>query len=127
MVSHLSTFSSKVAHNAAFWTVLLIVGIEFFGGRKLADTVDVHQVDRLCERIERDRFDAPVVVLGDSVAEGAFREREADATRFAILPSNQAIEATGAETVYVTHGYTEVFSRYLKEKGYDARVVKAKH
>ena len=95
MVSHLSTFSSKVAHNAAFWTVLLIVGIEFFGGRKLADTVDVHQVDRLCERIERDRFDAPVVVLGDSVAEGAFREREADTTRFAILASNQAIEATG--------------------------------
>lgn len=95
MASRLSTFSSEAVRNAAFWTVLLIAGIEFFGGRKLADEVDVHQVDRLCERIERDRFNAPVVVLGDSVAEGAFREREVDMTRFAILPSNQAIEATG--------------------------------
>ncbi|MCP4121921.1 MAG: ligase-associated DNA damage response exonuclease [Bacteroidetes bacterium] len=39
---------------------------------------------------------------------------------------NQAIEATGAERVYVTHGYTEIFSRWLKEKGYDARVVKTR-
>ncbi|MEL6673587.1 MAG: ligase-associated DNA damage response exonuclease [Bacteroidota bacterium] len=37
---------------------------------------------------------------------------------------NQAIEATGAEHVYVTHGYTEIFSRWLREKGLDAQVVK---
>lgn len=36
---------------------------------------------------------------------------------------NAAIEATGAETVYVTHGYTDIFSRWLSEKGYDARTV----
>ena len=33
---------------------------------------------------------------------------------------NQAIEATGAQHIYVTHGYTNVFSRWLREKGYDA-------
>lgn len=35
-----------------------------------------------------------------------------------------AIAATGAENILVTHGYTEVFSRYLSEKGYAAQVVK---
>lgn len=33
---------------------------------------------------------------------------------------NKAIEATGAEKVYVTHGYTDVLVRYLREKGMDA-------
>lgn len=32
-----------------------------------------------------------------------------------------AIEATGAEKVICTHGYTEIFSKYLREQGYDAR------
>jgi len=33
---------------------------------------------------------------------------------------NAVIEATGASTVYVTHGYTEVFARWLREKGLQA-------
>lgn len=32
-----------------------------------------------------------------------------------------AIKATGAEKVICTHGYTEIFSKYLREQGYDAR------
>ncbi|SIT06489.1 putative mRNA 3-end processing factor [Zobellia uliginosa] len=32
-----------------------------------------------------------------------------------------SIEATGAEKIICTHGYTEIFSRYLREQGYDAR------
>ena len=34
-----------------------------------------------------------------------------------------AIEATGAETVWVTHGYSAVLARYLRERGLDARTV----
>jgi putative mRNA 3-end processing factor len=34
---------------------------------------------------------------------------------------NAAIRATGAERVLVTHGYSEIFSRWLCEQGYDAR------
>ena len=34
-----------------------------------------------------------------------------------------AVRATGAETVRVTHGYTSQFSRYLAEQGYDAGIV----
>jgi putative mRNA 3-end processing factor len=33
----------------------------------------------------------------------------------------RSIEATGAERVICTHGYTDIFARYLREKGYDAR------
>lgn len=36
---------------------------------------------------------------------------------------NQAVDATGAERVYVTHGYTSVFSRWLEEQGYEAHEV----
>lgn len=32
-----------------------------------------------------------------------------------------AIEATGATQIICTHGYTDIFSRYLREKGFDAR------
>lgn len=33
----------------------------------------------------------------------------------------ECIGATGAEKVICTHGYSEIFSRYLREQGYDAR------
>lgn len=36
---------------------------------------------------------------------------------------NDAIAATGAERVFVTHGYTDAFARWLSERGYDARIV----
>ncbi|MEL6564961.1 MAG: DNA ligase-associated DEXH box helicase, partial [Pseudomonadota bacterium] len=35
----------------------------------------------------------------------------------------EAIKATRAENVYVTHGYTDIFSRYLNENGWNAQVV----
>ena len=37
---------------------------------------------------------------------------------------NAAILATGAEKVFVTHGYTSVFRRWLEEQGYDAGIVR---
>lgn len=36
---------------------------------------------------------------------------------------NRAIAETGAERIHVTHGYTDIFSRWLTESGYDASVV----
>jgi putative mRNA 3-end processing factor len=36
---------------------------------------------------------------------------------------NAAIRATGAERVFVTHGYTAVFRKWLESQGYDARIV----
>jgi putative mRNA 3-end processing factor len=36
----------------------------------------------------------------------------------------QVVKATGAQTVYVTHGFQSVFSRYLNEQGIEAAEVK---
>ena len=33
---------------------------------------------------------------------------------------NEAVKETGAEKIYVTHGFTSAFVRWLREKGYDA-------
>ncbi|UZO81952.1 ligase-associated DNA damage response exonuclease [Aquimarina sp. ERC-38] len=38
-----------------------------------------------------------------------------------------AIRATGATKVISTHGYTEIFSKYLREIGYDARTEKTQY
>lgn len=36
---------------------------------------------------------------------------------------NTAIAETGAEKIYVTHGYTDIFARWLNDCGYDAEIV----
>jgi len=59
---------------------------------------------------------------------GARRRRAADRgfvlSDHADWPSlNLAIEQTGAERIFVTHGYTELFSRWLTEKGYQSGIV----
>jgi putative mRNA 3-end processing factor len=38
-----------------------------------------------------------------------------------------SIKTTGAEKVICTHGYTDVFSKYLRELGYDARTEKTQY
>ncbi|MEM9847182.1 MAG: ligase-associated DNA damage response exonuclease [Bacteroidota bacterium] len=40
---------------------------------------------------------------------------------------NEAIKATGAERIFVTHGYTEIFSKWLNEQGYDSAIVKTEY
>jgi putative mRNA 3-end processing factor len=40
---------------------------------------------------------------------------------------NAAIRATGASRVFVTHGYTSQFSRWLSEQGYEAGIVETEY
>ena len=40
---------------------------------------------------------------------------------------NTAIEQTGAQHIYATHGYTSIFSQWLNEKGYDAQTVSTEY
>jgi len=59
---------------------------------------------------------------------GARRRRNAD-KGFAMSDHadwqglNEAVKATGAENIYVTHGYKSVFSTWLRENGYNATEV----
>lgn len=76
------------------------------------------------------RFNAPSTgfVSGWMQIRGARRRRAVD--RGFILSDHadwpgllQAIEATGAEKIWITHGYSEVLARWLCARGLDARVV----
>ncbi len=65
------------------------------------------------------------IASGWMTLRGARRRRNAD--RGFILSDhadwgglNEAIRATGCERVYVTHGYTDIFRRWLIEQGYEA-------
>jgi len=66
------------------------------------------------------------IASGWMMLRGARRRRGAD--RGFVLSDhcdwdglNEAIAATGAENIYPTHGYTQIFSRWLREQGYNAQ------
>lgn len=40
---------------------------------------------------------------------------------------NNAIKESGAERVFVTHGYTSIFRRWLESQGYDAAIVETEY
>ncbi|MBJ3762074.1 ligase-associated DNA damage response exonuclease [Maribius pontilimi] len=40
---------------------------------------------------------------------------------------NTAIRETGAERIFVTHGYTSIFRRWLEDQGYDAAIVETEY
>jgi putative mRNA 3-end processing factor len=40
---------------------------------------------------------------------------------------NTAVRETGAEKIFVTHGYAEIFAKWLREKGLDAHEVKTEY
>ena len=65
------------------------------------------------------------IASGWMMLRGARRRRGAD--RGFVLSDhcdweglNTAIKATGAENIYPTHGYTQIFSRWLRDQGYNA-------
>ena len=39
---------------------------------------------------------------------------------------NEAVKETGAEKIFVTHGYTPVFVKWLRENGYNAEELETK-
>jgi putative mRNA 3-end processing factor len=40
---------------------------------------------------------------------------------------NEAVTATGAERVFVTHGYTEIFAKWMRSRGLEAGEVKTQY
>lgn len=71
---------------------------------------------------------AVAVASGWMMLRGARRRRAAD-KGFVLSDHadwkglNEAVTATGAENIYVTHGYSEILSKWLKEKGLNARAL----
>ncbi|HYG18762.1 MAG TPA: ligase-associated DNA damage response exonuclease [Ohtaekwangia sp.] len=72
------------------------------------------------------------IASGWMLLRGARRRRGAD--RGFVLSDhadwndlNSTVRATGAERVFVTHGYSEVFTRWLNETGIEAQAVKTEY
>jgi putative mRNA 3-end processing factor len=68
------------------------------------------------------------IASGWMTLRGARRRRSADRgfvlSDHADWPDlNAAIKETGAEKIFVTHGYSEIFAQWLNENGYDAKEV----
>lgn len=81
------------------------------------------------------RFSTPAAQASTAYASGwmalrGVRRRRAADRGFVISDHadwdglNSAIRATSAERVFVTHGYTTVFARWLQTQGYDAQAVR---
>jgi putative mRNA 3-end processing factor len=56
-----------------------------------------------------------------SRGEGGYRQRLRTQRPLRLSGIIRSIKATGAEKIICTHGYSDIFSRYLREIGYDAR------
>lgn len=40
---------------------------------------------------------------------------------------NKAVQETGAEKIFTTHGYAETFAKWLREKGFDAQAIRTQY
>ncbi|WFB35365.1 hypothetical protein P3T73_14480 [Kiritimatiellota bacterium B12222] len=106
MLSRFSISNFKLFHNAGFWALLIIVLIESLLQAPLRKRFHRHHVDRLVQKVDEHTFDAPVLILGDSIAENVFRRVVPLEDRFAVFASNQAIEMTGQSFIlqrYLAH------------------------
>lgn len=96
MRSRSSTSNSRRFPAAALAALAIIAAIETRQAGPLESGCANHEVDAVLRQIGRDRFDARVLVIGDSVG-GQLAESlglRADG-RYAVLTTNQAIETIG--------------------------------
>ena len=81
--------------SAGLWAVVIVAVVEFFVQPLLQDRFVSHEVDWTLKRIRTTRFDAPVVVLGDSVAHGVFLDWHDRPDTMAMLACSAATETAG--------------------------------
>ena len=80
----------------AFWLTLAgIVTIELLAHPYLFNNFFSHEVDELLHTLKTQKFDAPVVTIGDSVGHGIFTHWGFARGRIANLACNQATETAG--------------------------------
>ncbi|MBN1558252.1 MAG: hypothetical protein JW951_08915 [Lentisphaerae bacterium] len=77
------------------WVLLVIAAVEAVLHVVLPSRSFNHEVDRLLYAIRSGRMNAPVVILGDSVARGIFENADLPPDRYAVAACNQAVETAG--------------------------------
>ncbi len=145
IIQHLDTSIGQIYTHGAVENVNEVIRSQ---GVKLQDTIRVHQgLNKkdyignmvVCPPsamgsvwIKKFKSASLGVASGWMMLRGARRRRAAD--RGFVLSDhvdweglNTAIEASGAERIFVTHGYTDIFRRWLAEEGYDAQIVETEY
>lgn len=145
IIQHLDTSIGQIYTHGAVENVNEVIRSQ---GVKLQDTIRVHQgLNKkdyignmvICPPsamgsawIKKFKSASLGVASGWMMLRGARRRRAAD--RGFVLSDhvdweglNTAIEASGAERIFVTHGYTDIFRRWLAEEGYDAQIVETEY
>ncbi len=77
------------------------------------------------------RFNKPVTSVASGWAQLRGMRRRRNTDKSFVLSDhadwnglNQAVKASESKNIYVTHGYTQIFTKYLNEQGYNAQIVK---
>lgn len=86
---------TQLRHNALWLTLAGIVTIELLAHPYLFNNFFSHEVDKLLHTLKTQKFDAPVVTIGDSVGHGIFSGWEFYQGKVANLACNQATETAG--------------------------------
>jgi hypothetical protein len=92
------TFNSKIWSSAALLTVIIIAIVEITLSQSLPSRIFSHEVDRVLYDIDRTKYNADFVLLGDSIGKQIIDSALSDyknGRTCASLGANQAIEMTG--------------------------------
>lgn len=84
-----------LGRNALPWVLLAVAVIELAAGRGLPGRFFSHEVDEILYAVDHERFDAEVVLLGDSIAYSFADGWDDLGESFAVMPANQALETAG--------------------------------
>lgn len=95
MGSRLSTFSSELRRTPLPWVLAAIAATELAVSHGLPRGAHRHEFDALLARVDAERTDADVVILGDSVAQNLFDRWPGRPAGVTSLAANQAIELPG--------------------------------
>lgn len=86
---------TQLRSNALWLTLAGIATIEMLAHPYLFNNFFSHEVDKLLHTLKTQKFDAPVVTIGDSVGHGIFSGWEFAQGKIANLACNQATETAG--------------------------------
>ncbi len=81
--------------NAGLWAILIVCVVEFYLHPVFDQRFTSHEVDTMLKRLENNRYDSPVAVVGDSVGKGIFRKWDDRPETFATMACNAATSSAG--------------------------------
>lgn len=104
MLKTIYTSNSKKIPIAFIIALGCIFSMEYYSSSYLKQNYFNHEVDRVLQKINKKKFDADYLLLGDSVGRQLLRQFSKN-SRFAFLATNRSIETTGQ--LFITKRYLQ--------------------